>query len=188
MLQKRVATDMQKHNAKKARNEREEGNGKKKGEKSEKEKGDKKTESKTDSKSDPRPDSKSDSKSGSKSEDEDEGFQKVERKKGKPVARGSGSQGPRRPVETNHQCDLCGEKHWLSDCQKFRAKGAEDRMTFCEEKKLCFKCLRWPHETRDCRWIAKCWDCGKAHNSLLHGTKRMEEFEKERLKADQQSE
>ena len=38
---------MQKHNAKKARNEREEGNGKKKGEKSEKEKGDKKTESKT---------------------------------------------------------------------------------------------------------------------------------------------
>ena len=54
---------------------------------------------------------------------------------------------------------------------EFKVKSVDERMKFCESKKICVKCLRWSHRPETCKFEGKCFVCGERHNTMLHGAK-----------------
>ena len=49
------------------------------------------------------------------------------------------------------RCSLCGNEHYLSQCDKFRSMNLEERKSHCGAKGLCFGCLRRGHIRADCK-------------------------------------
>jgi len=68
-------------------------------------------------------------------------------------------------------CPICHTQHLLRDCKKFNAKDPVGRRKVIEDAKRCVKCFREGHVAKTCPTNIKCKDCGKAHHTLLHGSK-----------------
>nr|CAH0099268.1 unnamed protein product [Daphnia galeata] len=63
--------------------------------------------------------------------------------------------------------------HRLEYCKVFKKMLVNKRAALCADNNFCFKCLTQGHYGRNCsRTDVKCKDCGKAHNTLLHGADR----------------
>ena len=107
-----------------------------------------------------------------KEKTDDEGFTKVERSSRN--TRGPVAKGPMQQASPAHPCDLCRGNHWLTRCPDFNKKSVEERIRFCESKKLCQRCMRWSHPTETCRFEGKCFVCNETHNTMLHREKAKE--------------
>ena len=68
-------------------------------------------------------------------------------------------------------CLLCDSNHPVSKCQKFLSKTLEARVEFIRKNNLCFKCFKGGHVSSRCKSSVSCDECGKRHNTLLHGAK-----------------
>lgn len=71
----------------------------------------------------------------------------------------------------NQPCPLCNGNHALSKCNQFLKNTAEERSEIIRNKSLCFRCFRGGHLSAQCPSKSSCEECGKRHNTLLHGAK-----------------
>ena len=77
-------------------------------------------------------------------------------------------------------CVFCKGDDWISRCDKFKKKPAEERNFFVKDKRLCFNCLSDSHLLRQSKSNLKCRECNKSHHTLLH-RQRAENNQKEKL-------
>lgn len=66
-------------------------------------------------------------------------------------------------------CPVCNGKHPIVKCSNFIKATADKRLDLISEKRLCFRCFRAGHISSDCTSKQTCSECGKRHNTLLHG-------------------
>lgn len=65
-------------------------------------------------------------------------------------------------------CLVCKGQHRVHECNVFKSKTLQERLSFVEQNKLCSNCLRGGHNVRRCHLSACCRTCKQRHNSLLH--------------------
>ena len=91
------------------------------------------------------------------------------------------------------ECPCCGKddhayegkKGWfasdaLSDCEKFTKEfSVDEKVEFVNKNKICWKCLSWRHQAKDCKKTEDKWYCRvkengelckKPHSRYLHGS------------------
>ncbi|XP_058646573.1 uncharacterized protein LOC131548960 isoform X2 [Onychostoma macrolepis] len=68
------------------------------------------------------------------------------------------------------KCPKCTDRHFLNQCQSFRALSVQERFAFVQQKQLCLNCFMKGHHSTVCTrsWVCKVPGCGKRHNSWLH--------------------
>ena len=66
-------------------------------------------------------------------------------------------------------CPACDGKHTIMKCSNFTKATADRRLDLIVEKRLCFRSFRAGHISSDCTSKQTCGECGKRHNTLLHG-------------------
>lgn len=73
--------------------------------------------------------------------------------------------------ESNHQkCKIgCNHDHPIWRCRKFLAMNPSQRYEELIKIKVCHKCFEHGHVAKACLSEYNCKQCGKKHNSLLHG-------------------
>ncbi|XP_063890748.1 uncharacterized protein LOC126055712 isoform X1 [Helicoverpa armigera] len=67
-------------------------------------------------------------------------------------------------------CPMCKEKHFIFQCDQFRALPVQDRIKKAHASKVCLNCLRPGHHAQTCR-LSHCKYCPEKHNTLLHTDK-----------------
>lgn len=72
--------------------------------------------------------------------------------------------------EFGNSCVLCKGHHYLNQCEQFIKMSPTIRSQKVKELKLCFNCLKYGHNTKQCKSNFKCRSCNKSHHSLLHFT------------------
>ena len=101
-----------------------------------------------------------------KSDDENAAWQTVNRKSPPRGRRASSKE------KEAAECSLCeNQKHWLRECPVFKEMSREDRHKYCEERALCYKCMRFAHDPKNCKYVHACLRCGENHNTMLHDAK-----------------
>ncbi|KAL4103482.1 hypothetical protein QTP88_018858 [Uroleucon formosanum] len=65
------------------------------------------------------------------------------------------------------KCPLCGAAHRVFNCNEFTKMTVSDRKEVALRLKLCYNCLNYGHQVKDCKFSA-CPICNKRHNSKLH--------------------
>ena len=72
-------------------------------------------------------------------------------------------------------CSCCGEEHHLAECSTFSSWSVDSRAEFVASQGLCFVCLQYGHQIRNCRYARPCGrnGCVMRHHELLHGSKRV---------------
>ncbi|PIK34624.1 hypothetical protein BSL78_28552 [Apostichopus japonicus] len=58
-------------------------------------------------------------------------------------------------------CPIHNSAHELQDCRSFQEKSHEEKTLFVKDNRLCFKCLRPDHFSRNCKSQVKCETCSK---------------------------
>ena len=73
-------------------------------------------------------------------------------------------------VKSIEPCPYCGQKHYITQCQSFKALRIKDRVSAILERKLCVNCFKSGHIGRDCTRPFTCNinGCGKKHSKFLH--------------------
>ncbi|KAG5883351.1 hypothetical protein JTB14_023244 [Gonioctena quinquepunctata] len=68
------------------------------------------------------------------------------------------------------KCPCCQKSHLLTDCQKFRKMGIDEKWKEVTSNKLSFYCLKPAHNIYSCRLKQRCDidGCQKFHNNILH--------------------
>ena len=67
------------------------------------------------------------------------------------------------------ECPLKGGQHPVWTCEKFKSMKVNERREQVQKFRLCFKCLRPGHISKDCKSrICSVPSCGRRHNRLLH--------------------
>jgi hypothetical protein len=70
------------------------------------------------------------------------------------------------------KCVECEGAHTVWECQTYKKKSLNDKLTLVRKKGLCFKCLNRGHRKEECRSKSRCSQCGKGHHTLLHDSAR----------------
>jgi hypothetical protein len=65
------------------------------------------------------------------------------------------------------KCPVCSAAHKIYICDNFKKMSLPERKNTVSKLRLCFNCLSYGHQVRDCRFPG-CPQCGKRHNSKLH--------------------
>ncbi|XP_060858122.1 uncharacterized protein LOC132935520 [Metopolophium dirhodum] len=82
-------------------------------------------------------------------------------------------------------CQYCTDAHKLYHCEKFKAATINTRLSFVQEKRMCFNCLTPGHMANVCRSTYSCRTCNRKHHSLLHQERQQQIPEKEQLENKQ---
>lgn len=65
-------------------------------------------------------------------------------------------------------CEFCNGQHHILTCSKFTNESLDDRRSFTNKKRLCFRCLEPKCFYRKCKDKAGCTICSSRHHTLLH--------------------
>ncbi|XP_025192641.1 uncharacterized protein LOC112592702 [Melanaphis sacchari] len=65
------------------------------------------------------------------------------------------------------KCPVCTQPHKIYSCNTFLKMSIADRKNAVAVAKLCYNCLNYGHQIKDCR-LSSCPKCNKRHNSKLH--------------------
>lgn len=66
-------------------------------------------------------------------------------------------------------CSICMGNHPVAKCIKLSTASLDEKYDIVRSKRLCFRCLKPGHLSRDCQSRSNCRDCNKRHHTLLHG-------------------
>ena len=66
-------------------------------------------------------------------------------------------------------CSICMGNHPFAKCIKLSSASLDEKYNIVRSKRLCFRCLKPGHLSRDCLSRSNCRDCNKRHHTLLHG-------------------
>ena len=66
-------------------------------------------------------------------------------------------------------CSICMGNHPVAKCIKLSSASLDEKYDIVWSKRLCFRCLKPAHLSRDCQSRSNCRDCNKRHHTLLHG-------------------
>lgn len=72
-----------------------------------------------------------------------------------------------KPEYRQYNCKLCSEQHKLYNCDKFIKMAVSERKVAVSRLRLCFNCLNYGHQVKDCKFSG-CPKCNRKHNSKLH--------------------
>nr|XP_034194809.1 uncharacterized protein LOC117611030 [Osmia lignaria] len=64
-------------------------------------------------------------------------------------------------------CDMCGKKHYITECAEFLALPIIERRRIAVQHRLCYNCLG-RHSALNCRSERRCRTCGNKHHTLIH--------------------
>lgn len=70
-------------------------------------------------------------------------------------------------------CVICNRDHKIYECEIFKRKNFDEKVSDVHRLKLCMNCLRGGHQTYNCK-LGPCRICKKKHNTLLHQTKEVD--------------
>ena len=82
---------------------------------------------------------------------------------------------PNTPTAEPSPCSICSQRHNIEDCSTFKALNVNQRAQLAKEKRLCFRCLRYPsnndHMAKSCTLRGRCRieNCNRPHHPLIHG-------------------
>ena len=65
-------------------------------------------------------------------------------------------------------CPCCKIHHDLETCENMLRKSAKERLEMIKKAGQCFGCLKYGHNSRQCRKRKICGKCGARHPTLLH--------------------
>ena len=65
-------------------------------------------------------------------------------------------------------CSICMGNHPVAKCIKLSSASLDEKYDIVRSKRLCFRCLKPGHLSRDCQSRSNCRDCSKRHHTLLH--------------------
>ncbi|XP_060878971.1 uncharacterized protein LOC132951187 [Metopolophium dirhodum] len=82
-------------------------------------------------------------------------------------------------------CKYCTDAHKLYHYEKFKAATINTRLSFVQEKRMCFNCLTPGHMANVCRSTYSFRTCNRKHHSLLHQERQQQIPEKEQLENKQ---
>nr|XP_029734148.1 uncharacterized protein LOC115269505 [Aedes albopictus] len=69
----------------------------------------------------------------------------------------------------SYSCPLsCSDSHSLRTCPVFLGKGVSQRRELVSQKRLCWNCLSFGHQSKKCGSKFSCRTCREKHHSLLH--------------------
>ncbi|CAB3244845.1 unnamed protein product [Arctia plantaginis] len=77
----------------------------------------------------------------------------------------------------NIMCKLCKGQHLLCHCKEFVKLDPEKKSEVVKSNRLCYNCLSPGHPVYYCKQKTSCKICGKRHHSLLHHSKKREDFQ-----------
>ena len=66
------------------------------------------------------------------------------------------------------ECWYCQGSHIIDKCESLRNKNHEEKITIIKELRLCFRCLRKGHVSKECRNRRTCETCNGIHHTFLH--------------------
>lgn len=66
------------------------------------------------------------------------------------------------------QCVVCGDKHPLYACSRFKALPHEQKLSVLREHHICMNCLGADHYIKQCKSNSRCKRCQRPHHTLLH--------------------
>ena len=66
------------------------------------------------------------------------------------------------------ECCVCKDRHFLHQCNGFKALSLDAKVDTVKRAKLCFNCLKPGHQSRACTSDYTCRECSKRHHTLLH--------------------
>ena len=72
------------------------------------------------------------------------------------------------PLPQITPCPICKGNHSAVKCHKISNASPGDRYDIFLSKRLCFRCAKLSHLSRNCRSKSTCGECGKRHHTLLH--------------------
>nr|XP_049705656.1 uncharacterized protein LOC126056493 [Helicoverpa armigera] len=72
--------------------------------------------------------------------------------------------------DSSNSCPMCKEKHFIFQCDQFRALPVQDRIEKALASKVCLNCLRPGHHAQTCK-LSHCKYFPEKHNTLLHTDK-----------------
>ena len=67
--------------------------------------------------------------------------------------------------EDKKNCIFCDGEHKPYECEK--VKNVDERKKILKEKRCCYKCIRFGHNSRDCRSKLKCFNCTGYHHAAV---------------------
>ena len=78
-------------------------------------------------------------------------------------------------------CTVCGDKHKVADCSKFKVMSLKERREVVYGEGLCFSCLRKGHWSKKCRSSQKCgtMGCNYTHHPLLHQERKLSKVDED---------
>ena len=82
------------------------------------------------------------------------------------------SRQPNQTVSPSTQlspCSICMGNHPVAKCIKLSSASLDEKYDIVRSKRLCFRCLKPGHLSRDCQSRSNCRDCNNRHHTLLHG-------------------
>ncbi|XP_070519720.1 uncharacterized protein [Cardiocondyla obscurior] len=65
-------------------------------------------------------------------------------------------------------CVVCGDKHAIFKCNKFKAGSVSERYELVRKHRLCINCLRPAHTATACKSQNSCFKCQQRHHTWLH--------------------
>ncbi|XP_037877095.1 uncharacterized protein LOC119630738 isoform X2 [Bombyx mori] len=68
---------------------------------------------------------------------------------------------------SSKSCVICSKNHFLYECDKFKSKNVDARLSLVNKHKLCSNCFKSGHRPSRC-FRKGCRICNAKHNSLLH--------------------
>lgn len=71
-------------------------------------------------------------------------------------------------VNSAASCPMCSKSHYLGKCYKFKKLTVKERENIVRQNSLCFNCFARSHIVKKCTSSARCFECKKKHNTLLH--------------------
>jgi len=73
-----------------------------------------------------------------------------------------------RPADGKvYKCPICTQQHRIYSCERFNQMSIADRKNAVLNARLCFNCLNFGHQLKDCQ-LSSCPKCNQRQNSKLH--------------------
>ncbi|XP_018394146.1 PREDICTED: uncharacterized protein LOC108772967 [Cyphomyrmex costatus] len=76
-------------------------------------------------------------------------------------------QQPKRGAESNRNCPICNQEHYIMICEHYKSRTPQERKEIVNTHRLCMNCLE-RHKLTECPSTKHCGKCTARHHTTLH--------------------